>query len=62
LAKRQWIYLVVDQLPAEFGEWRIISAHTTLRGANGKMRELKGHNLDSYSMQYVRIIRRELSE
>lgn len=45
------IYLVVDDPPADFGKYRLISAHLFRPNANKKVKKLKAK--DEYTYQYV---------
>jgi len=53
-----FVYLVIDDLPPEFGEMRIIGCFNNKRAANEMNKSLR--QLDDYANQYVRIRRYKL--
>ncbi len=49
-------YLIVDDLPEEFGDIQVVSAHRNRKEAEQFIKYFKGANMDSYSCQYYYIV------
>lgn len=48
------IYLVLDQPPSEFGEWRLLGAYLYKKDATRLKKDLQGE--DPYANQYVAVV------
>lgn len=54
-------FAVVNDLPKEFGDVELISVHCRRSDAEAILDRYKGIARDSYSHQYVKIVRRKLN-